>query len=262
MISITLPSLHHEALGEALDNILDMTFNPCQVIVVSPFPVTVISGQHEVVWVEEKEPAGCAAAHATAATRATGEFITAWADDHLYVKNWDVLARDDFLTREALFESMSPGKVFALGLRRHGSDYVGTQFGMYYPWFPFMRRSDVWRCGGWLHAAYKVGFSDGDLGMRVWASGGRCEWSGARLVMTGAQDKRKGDSDEALYVVSDMSLFVEKWGKVFGTNGWDTGTLRGFNIDVIPEQVPQLVDWSGRSIKCNDATKFKQAVGR
>ena len=217
-VTVILPSIYPDACSRALRNIRDATRGPHEVILVSPFPppVEIVNLQ----WLEETVPAGSPAAQARAVTQATGRYVTACSDDHLYVDGWDSLAVNDF-------ESRGPdSKLLCLGLRQLGA-CIGTAFGVYYPYFPFMRRSDT-KAVGWYDPAYRAIFGDVDLGLRVWASGGRCEWSAQELLVPTPEDaERRG-----AYPDEDMRLCIEKWHRQFGGPKWDTSHLRGFNIDV------------------------------
>lgn len=264
-ISITLPSLYPEALGRALANIRDATRSEHEVIVVSPEPPPPIVSQHgRLIWLLETRSTGCNAAHMASVAKAEGEFVTAWVDDHFYADGWDVLAVQDFTEREEVFHRKAPGQTFELGLRHVNPTHVGSEFGIYYPYFPFMRLADVRRVG-WLTDEYRTGFADSDLAMRVWSSGGRCEWSREALIVVHADDQRKNMSmspdilDQAHCRPDDMALFIKKWAPKYGA-GWDTSYLRGFNTDLTPERFPQFVDKTGRSIFYNKP-EFKTVVG-
>lgn len=256
-ISITLPSLYPDALARALQNIDDATRNEVEVIVVSPFEFTLRSLDcGPVRWIKESKSTGCNAAHMAAIGVAQGEFVTAWVDDHFYADGWDVLALADFEDRERKFHTIGGAdKPYELGLRHVWPTHVGTEFGIYYPYFPFMRRDDVVRVG-WLTDEYRQGFADSDLAMRVWAAGGRCEWSAQSLVCVHADDARKNG---VVFAPQDMVLFIERWAPAYG-KGWDISHLRGFNNDITPERFPQFVDKSGRSIYFNNP-EFKAVVG-
>jgi hypothetical protein len=272
-ISITLPSIHPAALDRALRNVRDATRSAHEVIVVSPFEPPRIGA---VVWIPETKSTGCNAAHMAAMRAVTGEFVTGWVDDHYYVDGWDVLALAAFTEREAAFHAAvrassngspkRPGP-FELGLRHINPTHVGTEFGIYYPYFPFMRSADA-REVGWLTDEYWTGFADSDLAMRVWDAGGRCEWTPEGLVIVHPDDQRKNMTDTvANYDIvdqahcrpDDMALFIRRWAPKYGA-GWDTSHLRGFNVDVTPERFPQFVDATGRSIYYN-RPEYRAAVG-
>ena len=190
-ISITIPSLYPDALGRTMDNIEDVTTGDYEVIVVSPFRFE----RENVVWVEETERKGCAAAHHIAAKAATGDFLVAFADDHVFVDGWDAVAIENFRRRESVFlqrgghSSFEPAP-FCLGLRHTYPQHVGTEFGITYPYFPLLRRSAVDRVG-WIGPDYRSGFGDSDLGMRVWEAGGRVEFSEEGLIVVTSDDGRK-----------------------------------------------------------------------
>jgi hypothetical protein len=228
-ISITLPSLHPTALMATLDNIGATTkTHELEVLVCSPFNIQREIPCGRVVWVKDRESSGNIAAHAAAAKEATGELITAFVDDHEYVDGWDVKAVTDFLAREA---ACGGYKIFCLGLRQlWETPQVGTVFGIYYPYFPMMRRGDLNAIGGWFDdTKYKRGFGDADLGLRVWFAGGLCEWSEEQIITTVSGGPANHHEDEP--------RFLERWVPIHGT-GWDTSHLRGWNIDVPLSEFP------------------------
>ncbi len=265
MISITLPSLYPSSLDRAMQNIKEATRTPYEVIVVSPFEPP---PYENMTWLKETKSTGCNAAHTAAMAKVTGEFVTGWADDHIYLDGWDEIALEEFAEREALFHAKHPGKPFELGLRHIDPTHVGTAFGMYYPYFPFMR-SSVARDLGWLTDEYLTGFADGNLAMSVWNAGGRCEWISQGVIITHADDQRKnmGDThvsnvdvvDQAHCRPDDMGLFVSKWAPKYGI-GWDTSHLRGFNADLTPERFPQFMDETRRTI-CYNNPDFIKWIG-
>jgi hypothetical protein len=203
------------------------------------------------VWIHEPERKGCSAAHTAAFNKAQGEFITAWADDHDYVNGWDEIVLDDFHEREQVFRKSGGQGPFELGLRHVSPKHLGTEFGIYYPYFPFMRTEDVRRVGGWLSSDYWGGFSDSDLALRVWSAAGRCEWSKQSVIVPHRDNfDRISAGDGAMWTSADMVLFLRRWGLKYGA-GWDMGMLRNFNIDLVPESYPEVVDSTGRSIFFN-----------
>lgn len=168
---------------------------------------------------------GCNAGHALGLTKATGEFVFPWVDDHLMVDGWDVTAIAEFEGRESVVNN----RPFALGIRQVTSrPQVGTCFGIYYPYFPLMHADDARRLG-WYSGEYKVGFGDADLAFRVWDSGGLIEWSHYELIMVHMDDGRKSGPG---YLPDDMRIFLERWAPVYGKT-WGAGwkEFRDFNRD-------------------------------
>jgi hypothetical protein len=294
VISITLPSIHLVALCRTLDNIQATTRGPCQVIVCMPNTIqrSETWGNLGVTWVCDDERRGCAYAHHIAAQHATGEFIVPFADDHEFIDGWDEVAVDEFCAGEIRWlsslghrwESQPPP--FCLGLRGVHSGHVGTNFGVYYPYWPMMRVGDVRRVG-WISPDYERGFGDSDLAMRVWQAGGRCEWSEAGLLRPTPDDARKVAEDAAsatvdaltpwldvenretlrewacrrpaaAYTDRDVFTFVARWAPVYG-RGWPTRAIDDFNIDLRPEENSGLV--RDRTIFENDSS-FAQRVVR
>jgi len=236
-LSISLPSLYPDCLDRALRNIRDATRCDYEVIVVSPTEPT---GYARVTWVEERAGTGtgCNAGHAAALEHMTGEFVTPWVDDHLYVDGWDVLALAAYEDREARFHAqVKAKKPFSLGLRHLWPHHVGSLFGIFYPYFPLIRRAYLKRVG-WFDPAFKQGFADGDLALRVWSTGGRCEWADRGLIVVHHDDDRKAG---VMFDPADLTLFVARWAARYGA-GWDVANLRGFNLDVEPNEFPNLVE--------------------
>ena len=224
-VSITLPSIFPDALDRALANIRATTKGDYEVVVVSPFRVAAA----DVLWVEETERNGCAFAHTVAARHATGDFITATADDCDYMPAWDQRMIQIYSER-----APRDGRNFCLGLH-YG--LLGSVFGIYYANFPFMRRDQALSLG-YFDGNYKKGFTDSDLGFKVWSSGGRCEYSVERLIEITAEDNRKAGED---CPPDDLKYFVEKWGSKYG-HGFDSSYMRAINVDFDPEANPEFVD--------------------
>ena len=249
MISITLPSRDPVALARAVENLESATASPLEIIIVSPAePPRTRSAR--VVWVKEDEPQGPNVAHGRAALAATGAFLLGWVDDHRLVWGWDV----DVIAQIARCENARMSPVM-IGLRHFHERHVGTVFGLYYPYFPFCRL-EVAQAVGWLgEGGYERGFADADLGLRVWASGGVCQWSREPCVIVESEDMaRKQLTDgEASFTRADMTRFLSRWRWRYGKD-WMVRHIRDFNIDVIPEMRPDIVD--GLTIQCNDPRDF------
>jgi hypothetical protein len=226
MISITLPSVHPEALVRTLANLRACTNGSYEVIVVSPFEPP---GGDNIIWIPEDKPKGPNVAHGYAAVLARGDYVLGWVDDHLLTPDWDKWTIRVFEGVETV------GTPALLGLRHVLEDHVGTVFGHYYAYFPFVRRETVDRVG-WLGVGeYQRGFADCDLGMRVWSAQGYCTW-GSRCVLRCADDAKVLHDDEAGYEPEDLQKFLRRWRFRFG-KGWPANVVRDFNIDVVPEQM-------------------------
>lgn len=247
MISITLPSIYPEACVQALRNIEQTTRGPYEVIVVSTLEVR----GPNVVWIEEAERRGCAYAHHEASRYAIGDYLVPFADDHAFVDGWDEIAIKEFENRRS-----AP---FALGLRGAHSGHVGTNFGIYYSYFPMMRREDVARVG-WISPDYRLGFGDSDLAMRVWDAGGRCEFSSQGLICPTVDDHRKGDdgarAEGAGWAATDRELFLVRWAGKYG-RGWPLDGIE-WNIDLRPEDNAYVIDRN--SIYYNDPSFLDEVV--
>ncbi|HEV3077656.1 MAG TPA: hypothetical protein VHB47_24765 [Thermoanaerobaculia bacterium] len=258
MISVTLPSLYPEVLVTCLDNMRWTARGRLEILVVSPFQPPVGAwggggrGGGEVIWVREMQRLGIAAAHAQAAAKATGDYLFPWADDHLMMDGWDE-------TSIAEHEEGRKHSIFSLGLRHVAPhDNVETIFGMYYGCFPLMLRRDVEKVGGWLHEGFRAGFSDADLGLRVWENAGRCEWSTARVVRPTQSNVRPGQWEPKAHedaLREDLRLLCRRHDWI--ARDWPTHDASLVNIGVNPERTRLVVDLN--TIFCTHAEKFHRA---
>lgn len=251
-ISITLPSIYEPACLRALQNVRDATRCNYEIILVSPFEPP--HGFRHIYWIKE-EPAqasGCNAGHARALGFMAGDFIMPWVDDHLLADGWDIDLLREYEKREALFHKGAPEKPFVLGLHHCWPRHVGTEFGIYYPYFPFFRRRYVEEIG-WFDSAFKKGFADSDLALRVWRAGGRCEWSAREQIVAHPDDNRKAG---VVFEPADMDLFLRRWAPVYG-KGWRTGNLRDFNMDVESASFPAL---AGEQTFFRNDPSFRDAI--
>ena len=223
-ISISLPTLFPELLKGACEAIYRAAAPQefeLEIVIVSPFEV---SGPG-IVWVHEKEPRGNSAAHESAYKHSTGDYILALSDDHHLHPTALVNALRYYQSREKRFP------IYSIGL--HQGFSVGTLFGIYYPYFPFMSRASIDRSGGWYLPKYAAHFSDGDLGLRVWEGGGRCEvCPDAELRSISNRDTAAPESTHRSTARErDLKTFIERWGRIYG-RGWNHRETRDFNLDL------------------------------
>ena len=241
-VSITLPSLFPEQLAKTIDLIRARTPSvDLEIVVVSPFEV---KGPN-IVWVREEQAQGNVPAHRAAFAHTTGDFVLALSDDTELAPGWDTIALQNFHARER------GQPLFCLGLSLR-TRTVGTMFGIYYPFFPFARRSCFERIG-YFAGPYKAHFADGDIGLRIWAAGGRCEFSEKPLVTLhdppGRETSHKGKTMD-----QDMAAFLALWAPKYGA-GWKTNELRDFNLEIGPME--GMVFSRDHTIWFNDP-KFKE----
>lgn len=220
-LTFTLPSLFPEVLHRAIHNInetvRDIDF---EIVVVSPFPVD----GPRVRWVKEETPQGNCLAHAMACEAATGDIVAAVCDDVLLLPGAVERALSFFLDREGRTRH------YALGLSPY-SQVMGTVFGIYYPYFPMLRRTTIAETGGYYRSCFRAHFGDVDIGMRVWSAGGRCEATPFPVLhfMEAHEDFSAALRSETQR--RDMETFLSFWGGKYG-QGWDLSEVRGFNLDM------------------------------
>jgi hypothetical protein len=239
MISVTLPSLYPEVLVTCLDNMRWTARGRLEILVVSPFQPPVGAwggggrGGGEVIWVREMQRLGIAAAHAQAAAKATGDYLFPWADDHLMMDGWDeaaVAEHENIRFKPGLKDA----PILSLGLRAIAPhDKVELMFGKYVPCWPLMLRSDVEKVGGWLNGGFRAGYSDADLGLRVWEAGGRCEWSKVRPVRPTQNNVRPGQWESGAHadaLRADLDLLCSRHEDA--ARGWPTHDASLCNVSV------------------------------
>ncbi len=241
-VSITLPSIYEAPLKRTLYNIRDACrgLDTYEVLVISPFEPFMEADPEHIIWIREEPGTGKGAgpAHAAAALQAKGEFITPACDDHVYVDGAFSLAIQRYVEREQWFHAQ-PDKInkpFILGMTHIHPHHIGTNFGILYCYFPFMRASYMEQIG-WFEPHFRQGFGDSHLAMKVWDAGGRCEFANMGLICATPDDARK---ERSLYEPSDMEAFLSRWGEKYG-KGWKTDHLRDFNIDLNPDTFIQVV---------------------
>jgi hypothetical protein len=221
-VSIVLPSIYDGALRRCLDNIKTSAAGPVEVIVVSPLPKVAIDGL-DITWVDDPTATGPIKTQSFGAKFARGEYLMAMADDFVLRPMWDSTLVDDYAARERFAE----GKPFLLGAR---FALVGTVFGYFYANFPFVKCRRFLATMGWYDRIFHRGFGDCDLSLRVWAAGGRCEFSSVEVISPTADDARKGTM---VANREDVQRFATRWASRYG-RGWEASSLDGFNFNVAP----------------------------
>lgn len=231
MISITLPTLNPSSCTRTLKNIRAATRDKYQVIVVSPFqPLSIVAKGSELIWIKDEKKLGCNWAHCEAAKKATGDYITAWVDDHLYADGWD----------QEVLEQYEASDIALLGLRQVYPSLLGSVFGYYYPYFPFTL-GDYAVEGLWFDSDYKADFADVDLAFNFYDNNLRSEWMRVPVISTLGEDgaaewKTKAKAEHTI-VGDDVLRFLQRWHKTMGS-GWATQDLREYNIDHYINQLP------------------------
>lgn len=237
-VSFTLPTLFPEAVHRAIDNInatvREVDF---EIVVVSPFPVE----GPRVVWVDEGEPRGNCGAHTLAFEKATGDVIAPMCDDVLLLPGAAEKALRFLMERE------TQAPAYVLGLAPY-SQVMGTVFGMYYPYFPMLRRSVIERIGGYYRTCFRSHFGDVDIGMRVWDAGGRCEVTPFPVLHFLDVHDDFSAEQRSRAQRRDMETFLTLWAGKYGRD-WDRAEVEDFNLDMPP--LMQLIFKENHSIHLN-----------
>ena len=228
-LSLTLPTLFPGPAARIIENVRatvrDIDY---EIVVVSPFEV---SGP-DIRWIKEETPKGCGAAHAVAYENSTGDVICPLADDAEFRPGW---AEDGY---QSLLK-FERGRPYAIGIGQT-NQMVGTVFGIYYPFFPMLRRTTMEAIGGFYLPQLRHHFTDSDFALRIWSIGGACGFTERDYIERKPRDTA-GFADTAMRLDSsrneslkrDMETFLGLWGARYG-KGWNARELRSINIDVDP----------------------------
>lgn len=207
-LSILLPTLFPNLAMAAIEDWrkqlrgLDHEF-----VVVCPQEI----GGDRVRWIPEATPSGSIAATQLAFAGATGDVIVQAADDVRFAAG---------AAQEALAAFADPNRVFPLAWaypHRFGAiDFVWTHFGRLCPTFWAMGRADIERAGGHVDVAYRSGFADPDLGLRIWRAGGQVRRASA-VVRTAEDRLGNGESPAKTgdAMAKDFATFHARWAPSF-----------------------------------------------
>lgn len=222
-LSIILPSKRHFHLKRTLFEIHENTTGvDYEVIVISPFRV---EGDHT-IWVPEP-PGGCGGpgpANSLGYAYSSGRYICPMTDDVLPIPNWATNAMHFVEENEKECFPFCAGLVYLRSpIPGNHNISFGSAYGHYFPFFPFMSRRSVEAIGGWILPEFRRGFTDADLGLRVWHNGGVCRQctnscvlsAQLAILFSNALDIERDFSDQ----MDDFARFVEKWKPVYG-EGW------------------------------------------
>ena len=246
-LSLTLPTLFPGPAMRVIENVRATVQGlDYEIVVVGPFEV---SGP-DIRWVREETPRGSAAASATAYEHSTGDIIFPLADDVELRPGWATEGLNALLK----FERSRP---YAIGVGQTNG-IIGTVFGIYYPFFPMVRRSTLDAVGGFFLPRFRQAFVDSDLAFRIWSIGGACGFTEGNYIdrisrkidLASATMTEQLEASKAALAKSDTDAFVRLWGARYG-HGWKTDHYRDFNIDVDP--IFRMFVADGNTIYVNNA---------
>lgn len=223
-LSLALPSLFPQSFYRTHSNILASTHGiDFEILAVTPFEA---QGPN-VCWIREESPKGSVQAQVLAYEHMTGDILVTLVDDIALVGDWAKTALANLERREGT------GRLFCLGL--HQTNFVvGTVFGIYFPFFPFVRKGVLEATGGYLDPTFGAHYADPDFALRIWSAGGRCERTDLPLierVLRANGEEADPPAKSGTTLARDMATFLERWRPIYG-EGWSTETERDFNLDV------------------------------
>lgn len=230
-VSIILPTLFPDLARRAIDDWRKQLAGiEHEFVVVCPHEV----GGDCVRWVPEDKPSGSSAAAQLGFENSTGDVLIGTADDHRFGPT---------AVQDALTAFSDPNRIFPLVLayphRRGAIDFVWTYFGRLGTTFTAIGRADVERAGGYSDRAYRIAFSDSDLGMRVWRAGGQVRH--ARSFVQSVND-RLGNGEAPTKTVEmfdkDFVTFHARWASHFDP-AWGDMNIN-ISLEISAEFLPLL----------------------
>jgi hypothetical protein len=231
-LSIVLPTLFPQLVDGAIAAAREAARNfDYEIVVVAPFEVA----GPGIRWVPETAPRGSIAACNSGFAAATGDVVALIADDNRLDPGALDLAIAHLTAREAAFPLLSVG--FPLAVR--GAIVVGSVYGRYYPYFFAIRKTTLAHFGGGFDEGFVKHCADPDLGLRIWAAGGRCEFvAGANIRAVAdragadvAPDQKLGSGE------IDFARLAGRWSQHFPDWG---AAQNGINLDVAVDLLPLM----------------------
>jgi hypothetical protein len=242
-LSIVLPSLFAELLPGAVDAAHGAAGDvPHEIVVVSPFD----PGRGDVRWVAETNPRGSIAAANTGIDAALGDVVSLVSDDTRLSPGALVHAVDRLASL--------PGGMAGFPRVVGGQAYIGTVFGHFYPFYFALDRATLSRAGR-FDEGYRKHYADPDLAMKIWASGGRCEFLRDATIVDVASRGGAGEApDKALSSrAADYARFAGIWSGHFDA-AWG-GEESGINLDLALDLV-QLAGGEAATCATRDPAKI------
>ncbi|MCM0020720.1 MAG: hypothetical protein NBV67_12050 [Tagaea sp.] len=242
-LSIVLPTLFAELLPGAVAAAHAAAGDvPHEIVVVAPFD----PAREDVRWVPETSPRGSIGAANTGFAAARGEVVALVSDDTR-------LSPGALVHAIARLESLPGGMV---GFPRTIGDqaYIGTVFGHYYAYYFALERATLERAGR-FDEAYRKHYADPDLALKIWASGGRCEFLRETAIVDVPTRGGAGEApDKALGSrAADFARFFGIWSGRFDP-AWENEES-GINLDLALDLV-QLAGGEAATCALRDPAKI------
>lgn len=151
----------------------------------------------------------------------SGDILVGMSDDHL------IINPEVFMSiRRLINQGEKTYFPFCLGLPLQDNKF-GTVYGYYYANFPAMSRRSAEKIGGWFDPQFKGSWSDCDMSLRVWNSGGRVNVIEEQVLSIDNAPSTFGESRHSFADPQlDDDLFVARWHGIYG-NGFRYRSIFG-----------------------------------
>lgn len=215
-LSIILPSLKPKALEECLSSILEYTFLDYELILIiddiKNFSfLNKIKPQYylkEIKILFDDKKIGTVYPIGLGLEKCEGEYIVSLSDDARLTPCWADEMYDYLKKQDQSIPILGNFRVYDNKGEYGPIGYFGKIFSM----FPFIKKTDIDKIGGYYLPEYNAHYADPDIGMRTWAYNGKvitCPYSWIYHTYNGDQVHI---SNYNRYFKKDEEIFAKKWG--------------------------------------------------
>jgi len=214
-LSIILPSLRPEKLKELLWSIETYTFIKYELIFIIDSlqnfsfleNITLEPYLKNVTILFDDKKTGTVYPIGLGLEKSQGEYIVTLSDDCLVTPCWADEMYDFMKSQDQSIPLLGNFRVYDTKNEYGPIGYYGKIFSM----FPFIKKTDIDKIGGYYLLDFNAHYADPDLGMRVWNMGGKvisCPHAWIFHIWNG--DKLHQDNYNK-YFKKDEEVFTNKW---------------------------------------------------
>lgn len=217
-LSIILPSMRPKQIEDCLWSIMEYTFLPYEIILIvdeiKNFLPIINKINHNpaylknIIILKDTIKNGTVYPINLGLKYAQGEYIVTLSDDARVTPCWADEMYDYLQKQDQSIPLLGNFRVYDNKEEYGPIGYFGKIFSM----FPFIKKTDIDKVGGYYLSDFNAHYADPDLGMRTWNCGGKvitCPY--AWIYHTYNGDKLHKDNYNK-YFKKDEETFTKKWG--------------------------------------------------
>lgn len=214
-LSIILPSLKPKQLEECLYSILEYTFLPFELVFVIDDienfqflkKLTPEYFLKKVTILFDTKKIGTVYPINLGLEKCVGEYIVTLSDDARVTPCWADEMYDFLQKQDQSKPLLGNFRVYDKNGEYGPIGYLGNMFSM----FPFIKRSDIDKVGGYYLSEYNAHYGDPDLGMRVWKANGQVITCPYAWIYHVSNWDMVHKSNYDRYFAKDEVIFAKKW---------------------------------------------------